>query len=89
MTLRRRKNQARVSVTDEGPGIPRAALPHLFDRFYRAPDVSVQSGSVMGVGLGLFISKTIIERHGGRIGVISTLGKGSTFWFTLPLAPPE
>lgn len=89
VTLRRRENQARVSVTDEGPGIPQSALPHLFDRFYRVQDVSVQTGSVIGVGLGLFISKTIIERHGGRIGVTSTLGKGSTFWFTLPLAPTE
>ena len=89
VTLRRRGDHARVSVTDEGPGIPRAALPRLFDRFYRVPDIDVQTGSAVGVGLGLFISKTIVERHGGRIGVTSALGKGATFWFTLPLAPPE
>ena len=83
--IQRRGDLARVSVADRGPGIPKAALPHLFDRFYRAPDVGTRSGSRMGVGLGLFISKTIVERHGGRIGVSSALGKGATFWFTLPL----
>lgn len=87
--LQRRGDHARVSVIDQGPGIPRESLPHLFERFYRVPGVNAQSGSGGGMGLGLFISKTIIERHGGRIGVSSALGKGSTFWFTLPLAPVE
>jgi signal transduction histidine kinase len=45
----------------------------------------VQSGTGVGLGLGLHISKTIVERHGGQVGVKSALGKGSNFWFTVPL----
>ena len=58
---------------------------HLFERFYRAPGIEQRSGSGVGLGLGLYISKTIIERHDGQVGVESTPGRGSTFWFTLPL----
>jgi len=73
---------AKVSVKDNGPGINPDKLPHLFDRYYRADDSGYQ---VSGLGLGLYISADIIERHGGQIGVESEPGKGSTFWFTLPL----
>ncbi|WP_316784859.1 PAS domain S-box protein [Pedobacter frigiditerrae] len=73
---------ARVAVTDKGPGIAPDKLPHLFDRYFRADETGAQ---VSGLGLGLYISSEIISRHGGEIGVESELGKGSTFWFTLPL----
>jgi len=70
-----------VQVIDRATGIPEAAIPHLFSRFYRAGS----SASVGGTGLGLYISKQIVEAHGGRIWVESKVGEGSTFSFTLPL----
>jgi PAS domain S-box-containing protein len=73
---------AKVSVKDQGPGIPEEKTAHLFDRFYRVDAAGYQAS---GFGLGLYISSEIIKRHGGDIGVNSELGKGSTFWFTLPL----
>jgi signal transduction histidine kinase len=83
--LRCTPDEAIVYVRDRGSGIPVQALPHLFDRFYRAPQVEVQSGSNLGLGLGLYISRQIIERHGGRMWVESKVGSGSTFAFALPL----
>jgi signal transduction histidine kinase/PAS domain-containing protein len=77
---------ARLSVRDEGPGIPLAEQERIWDMFYRAESVRVQSGSGVGLGLGLHISRTIVARHHGQVGVESEVGKGSTFWFTLPLA---
>ena len=77
---------ARVSVRDEGPGLPLQEQERLWQRFYRVPGINVQSGSGVGLGLGLHICKTIIERHQGQVGVQSTPGMGSTFWFTLPRA---
>lgn len=72
----------RIVVADSGPGIPGDQLPHVFDRFWHA----LRDSSVRGTGLGLAIAKGIVEAHGGRIGVESEVGKGSTFWFTLPVA---
>ncbi|WP_166727770.1 ATP-binding protein [Mucilaginibacter gilvus] len=72
---------AKVSVKDTGPGIAPEKLPYIFDRYYRA-DHSGQAYN--GLGLGLYISAEIIKKHDGQIGVESELGKGSTFWFTLP-----
>jgi signal transduction histidine kinase len=81
-------NMAQVRVRDRGPGIPSDEQAHVWDRFHRIPGVEVQSGSGVGLGLGLYITHEIIERHGGEAGVISARGKGSTFWFALPLAAP-
>lgn len=74
---------ARVSVSDRGAGIAREEIPHLFDRFYRAPNAGVTRSG--GMGLGLYISREIVARHGGTIEVESTEGVGSTFTFILPL----
>jgi signal transduction histidine kinase/PAS domain-containing protein len=79
-------SQARVSVCDEGTGLSREQQEHIWERFYRVPGVEVQNGSGVGLGLGLHISRTIIEEQGGHVGVESSAGEGSTFWFTLPLA---
>lgn len=82
--------QVRCEVRDDGPGIDGAAMPHLFQRFSQVHDEA--SGRDQGVGLGLFICKAIVEAHDGAIGVTSTPGAGSTFWFTLPVAleqPPS
>jgi PAS domain S-box-containing protein len=84
--LFRDADSACISVHDEGIGIPAEALPLLFERFYRVPGTEVQTGSEVGLGLGLYICRTIVERHHGKIGVQSMFGQGSTFWFKLPLA---
>ena len=79
------KQQAHVSVRDAGIGIPREELDRIWERLYRVEGVRHQSGSQVGLGLGLYISRDIVARHGGQVGVESKVGKGSTFWFTLPL----
>jgi PAS domain S-box-containing protein len=79
------ENQVKVAVTDQGPGLSPAQQEHVWDRFYRVPEIEVKSGSGVGLGLGLHICRTIIERQGGSVGVESEPGRGSTFWFTLPL----
>lgn len=76
--------QAHVRVRDFGVGIPPESIEHLFERFYRVPGTQVQTGS--GVGLGLYISRQIVEQHGGEISVESRLGEGATFHVVLPLA---
>jgi signal transduction histidine kinase len=85
VTLQQAGYQAIVSVRDMGIGIPPETLPHIFDQFYRVPGVEVQTGSHTGLGLGLYISKKIVERHGGHIDVQSTPEQGSTFSVILPL----
>ncbi|MGY3212513.1 sensor histidine kinase [Mucilaginibacter sp. HD30] len=76
-------NYAHLSVRDEGIGIRQQDRQKLFDRFYRVE--GQENKSISGFGIGLYICKEIIERHEGKIGVESELGKGSTFWFTLPI----
>jgi two-component system sensor histidine kinase/response regulator len=76
-------------VHDSGIGIAPEALPHVFERFYRVPNVEVQTGSSSGFGLGLYISKQIVEHHGGCMEVQSVVGRGSVFSIILPLALPE
>lgn len=75
-------DQVILQVTDQGPGIPPADQPHIFDKFYRATNIS---SGVEGSGLGLAIVKNIVENHQGRIWVESTLGKGSSFFVVLPV----
>jgi two-component system CheB/CheR fusion protein len=80
--IERMNDMAKVSVIDKGPGIPPEKMQYLFDRYYR---VDTSGSQYSGLGLGLYISSEIIKRHNGQIGVNSEIGKGSTFWFTLPL----
>jgi two-component system OmpR family sensor kinase/two-component system sensor histidine kinase BaeS len=78
------ERELKVTVSDTGPGISTADLPHVFDRFWRAdPSRSREFG---GSGLGLAIARQLVEAHGGQIGVQNNgeLGPGSQFWFTLP-----
>lgn len=78
-------NEARLSVRDEGIGIPIEDQPLVFERFHRARNVDDRRFA--GMGLGLYIARGIVEEHGGRIRVISALGEGSTFEVALPAAP--
>jgi len=81
-----RGDEARVSVSDQGIGIIPEALPQLFGRFYRAEGALTLG--VQGLGLGLYITKGLIEAHGGQIWVETEVNKGSTFVFTLPYTQP-
>jgi signal transduction histidine kinase len=77
---------AQVSVQDEGPGLSLSEQQAIWERFYQVERITKQSGSRTGLGLGLHICQTIIEQHQGQVGVKSSPGEGSSFWFTLPLA---
>lgn len=80
ISAEQRDNHVAVSVSDTGSGIPTEYLPHIFDKFVQVPDAPTG-----GAGLGLTISKSIVEAHGGQISVQSQVGRGTTFTFTLPL----
>jgi signal transduction histidine kinase/putative methionine-R-sulfoxide reductase with GAF domain len=84
-------SRARVVVRDAGPGLQSAERARVWELFHRAPGVVAQNGTPGGsssgsLGLGLYICKAIVEAHSGRVGVTSAVGKGSAFWFTLPLS---
>ena len=84
VTVEEKSGMAKVSVSDLGLGIPEDALLRIFKRFERA----IHSNEVSGLGLGLYISKEIIEAHDGKIGVVSEPGTGSTFYFEIPSGIP-
>lgn len=75
-------NYVRCSVQDNGIGIPPSVAEHLFEKFYRSHRTK---NSISGTGIGLYISRAIIESHGGKIGASSTEGEGSTFTFSVPV----
>ena len=87
LRIQRREERLRFEVADTGPGIPRVDQERIFERFQQ-----VESGAATpsgGVGLGLTICSQVVAAMGGRIGVESEAGEGSTFWFELPLHVPE
>ena len=81
--LRTEGGWARLSVRDQGPGIPAAERRRVWERFYRAPGTPTHHGAGVGLGLGLHISRTIIEQHHGRVGLRGARGGGAIFWFAL------
>jgi signal transduction histidine kinase len=81
-------DRARVAVADHGPGLPADELEHVWEPFRRLSSVAAQSNASGGLGMGLHICKTLVELHGGQVGVESEMGRGSTFWFTLPRSRP-
>lgn len=83
VTLRatREGDEVKLSIADDGPGVPAEDLPHLFDRFWQATKADRR-----GAGLGLWIVKGIVDAHGGRVWAESEIGVGTTFHFTLPVA---
>ncbi len=89
VALRRDEHLATVTVQDFGPGLPPDEQVRIWERFHRSPEITHQSGSNIGLGLGLYITRTIIEHHGGQVGVESRVGEGATFWFTLPITTPS
>jgi signal transduction histidine kinase len=78
------ENIVRLEVVDTGPGISKEEQAKLFNKFYRAESTV---GKTIGTGLGLYISRLLIEKFGGKIGIDSEVGKGSIFWFELPVKP--
>jgi two-component system sensor histidine kinase KdpD len=82
VTAERQARNIVVSVADHGPGIDSFEQPLIFDKFYRGRN---QQYAAHGTGMGLAIAKVIVEAHGGTIGVVSQLGSGSVFSFSLPL----
>jgi signal transduction histidine kinase len=84
IAAKRVRDKVLCSVADTGPGIPEEQLPHIFDRFWQAKRVDRR-----GIGLGLAIVKGIVEAHGQMVWAVSTVGVGSTFYFTLPLTDAE
>jgi len=81
--LRKRKNEVYFEVKDSGVGIPNQDQKYIFQKFFRAQNILRYQ--TQGTGLGLYIAKSIIDRAGGKMGFKSKEGKGTTFWFTLPI----
>ncbi|HEX9016060.1 MAG TPA: HAMP domain-containing sensor histidine kinase, partial [Chloroflexota bacterium] len=80
-----RAGEVVISVRDQGAGIAPEDVPRVFERYFRSDKVR----SAEGMGLGLHITKGLVEAHGGRIWVESEFGKGSTFFFTMPAVNPD
>ena len=85
MRFRRDRNDVIGSVSDHGDGIASDEIPHLFTRFGKPRTHRQRTDSL---GLGLYITKGLVEAHGGRVWVESQLGVGSTFFFSIPIAGP-
>ena len=81
--LEKEGKMARVSVHDEGPGLTPLEQEQVWEQYFRVPGITKQRGFSMGLGLGLYICRAIIKQHQGEVGVESTKGLGSTFWFTV------
>jgi two-component system CheB/CheR fusion protein len=86
LAVKKENDRIRISIQDFGLGIEEDKVKHVFDRYYR---VEHTSQNYAGMGLGLYICAQIVNQHGGSIGVESKIGKGSTFWFELPLAKDQ
>jgi signal transduction histidine kinase len=82
--MERRSNEASVTITDTGIGIPEVDIPHLFEEFFRASNA--REMGIQGTGLGLAIVKDLVERYGGRLSLQSRLGEGTTVTIVLPLS---
>ena len=87
LDVSRQNHELLVRIQDNGIGIKKEEQKHLFEKFYRTEDV--MTSEHQGTGLGLFITKNLVELMGGKIGMESEFGKGSTFFFTLPVATGE
>lgn len=85
LTLQQVGYEATISVRDMGGGMPAEMLSQIFEQYYRIPGIEVQDGASSGMGLGLYISRKIVERHGGHLDVQSSPGQGSVFSIALPL----
>jgi signal transduction histidine kinase len=83
----RRRSEVRITVSDHGPGIPAAELPHIFDPFYRGADAVARQ--IHGNGLGLSLVRQIVAAHGGRVTVTTRAGIGSSFTIALPAEPGQ
>ncbi len=81
--------EARIAARDRGPGLSRDAQARVWECFYKVPGIKSQLDGESGLGLGLYLTRMIVEQHGGKVGVESTEGKGATFWCALPLVPHE
>lgn len=87
ITLQKQADGITVHISDGGRGIPGSAMPHLFSKFFRVSNSLVQLSN--GLGLGLYISKSIVEAHGGKIWANSLEGRGTTISLFLPFNPPK
>jgi signal transduction histidine kinase len=81
--LAQHNDMARVSISDQGIGVPADAMPRLFQRFYRADNADPRH--ISGMGVGLYVVREILQLHGGHVEVESVEGSGSTFTVVLPL----
>jgi signal transduction histidine kinase len=87
--VQKRGAEAMIAVCDQGVGIPAELLPRIAEQFYRVPGIDRQTGTSTGLGLGLYLARTIAEQHGGCLEIQSREGQGSTFSLILPLAYSE
>lgn len=85
LQVQKRDTEAIIAVRDQGVGIPAEHLPRIAEQFYRVPGIDRQTGTSTGLGLGLYLARTIAEQHGGGLEVQSQEGVGSTFSLVLPL----